>query len=89
MIRGSNVLPFSNTSVYPLCSRFITQYICPQQLEGLVAYAHANQIKLRPVGSAASPNGLGLSSEGMVSMRNCDRILHVDVEKVGVHVYIV
>ena len=37
--------------------------------------------QLRVVGSALSPNGLGLSTEGTLSMALMDRVLKVDPEK--------
>jgi len=43
--------------------------------------AHQSQQQLRVVGSALSPNGLGLSGEGTLSMALMDKILNVDVEK--------
>lgn len=47
-----------------------------------MAHAHANGMRLRPVGAAVSPNGIGLNGEGMVSVKTMDRILHIDTEKV-------
>lgn len=40
--------------------------------------------KLRVVGSALSPNGLGLSEEGMLSMALLDKVISVDAEKMQV-----
>lgn len=36
---------------------------------------------MRVVGNALSPNGLGLSEDAMVSLGQCDRVLHVDKKK--------
>jgi FAD/FMN-containing dehydrogenase len=44
-----------------------------EELESLVAYAHAHRQKLRPVGSGLSPNGLGFAPGGMVNLALCDK----------------
>lgn len=43
-------------------------------------FLHSGE-KLRPVGSALSPNGLAFSSEGMVSLALLDKVLSVDQAK--------
>jgi L-galactono-1,4-lactone dehydrogenase len=43
------------------------------ELEALVAYAQKHRLKLRPVGSGLSPNGLGFNPAGMVNMALCDK----------------
>ena len=43
------------------------------ELESLVAHAHARRMKLRPVGSGLSPNGLGFAPGGMVNLALCDK----------------
>jgi hypothetical protein len=48
------------------------------ELERVIAECHAVGARVRVVGSAISPNGIGLSTEGMVSIACCDRILEVD-----------
>jgi FAD/FMN-containing dehydrogenase len=48
------------------------------ELEQLVVDAHAAGRKLRVVGSALSPNGIGFSTEEMVTLSQCDRIVSVD-----------
>ena len=50
------------------------------ELEAAVAAAHASGQRLRPVGAAISPNGLGLSDEGMLSLSQLDEVLWVDRE---------
>lgn len=40
--------------------------------------AHKTRQKLRPVGSALSPNGLPFQPAGMVSLANLDRIIRID-----------
>jgi len=52
-----------------------------QELEELVAWASEKQQKVRPVGTALSPNGLALDSRGMLSMVQLDDVVRVDVEK--------
>ena len=47
-----------------------------EELEALVAAAHAKRTKLRPVGSGLSPNGLGFASGGMVNLALCDKARH-------------
>ena len=51
------------------------------ELASVVSAAHAAGYSIRPVGNALSPNAIGLSSEGMVSVSNMDRVLSVDVER--------
>ncbi|KAK9866276.1 hypothetical protein WJX84_000737 [Apatococcus fuscideae] len=49
-----------------------------EELETLVAEAHAKGEKLRCVGSAISPNGLAMSNEGIVSLSLMDKLIAVD-----------
>lgn len=51
------------------------------ELKALVRAAHANRQKLRPIGSALSPNGLGFEKDGMVNLVMMDNILSIDKEK--------
>ncbi|KMT15130.1 hypothetical protein BVRB_3g062480 [Beta vulgaris subsp. vulgaris] len=51
------------------------------ELERLVKEAHQKGIKIRPVGSGLSPNGVGLSRAGMVNLGLLDKVLEVDKEK--------
>ena len=51
------------------------------EVESFVRQATKARQQLRAVGSALSPNGLGLSNEGTLSMALMDRILKVDKEK--------
>ena len=50
------------------------------ELEALVACAHADGRKLRVLGSAISPNGIGFSSGEMVTLSLYDRVLSVDTD---------
>lgn len=50
------------------------------ELEALVAAHHESGAPLRPVGSALSPNGLGLSSQGMVNLALMDDLVSYDPE---------
>ena len=56
------------------------------EAEAAVRAAHASGRKLRVVGSALSPNAIGLSAPGMVCLSQCDRVLAVDKEKMTVTV---
>lgn len=61
-----------------------SQYYTPETLEELleiVKHAHESRRKLRPVGSALSPNGLPFEPEGMVNLTNMDKILSIDKAK--------
>lgn len=65
------------------------RYFQPETVEDLkriVDEAHANGEKLRPVGSALSPNGLGFQPEGMVNLALMDSILNVDTKNMQVTV---
>lgn len=50
------------------------------ELKAIVSHAHHTHQKLRPVGSALSPNGLSFCSGGMVSLASMDSILSIDTE---------
>jgi hypothetical protein len=39
---------------------------------------HHHPHRLRPVGTALSPNGLGMSEEAMVSVAHLDKVLNID-----------
>jgi L-galactono-1,4-lactone dehydrogenase len=49
-----------------------------QQVELIVAAAHAAGKRIRVVGNALSPNGIGLSSDTMLTLALCDKIIAVD-----------
>nr|AAO64860.1 At3g47930 [Arabidopsis thaliana]BAC42562.1 putative L-galactono-1,4-lactone dehydrogenase [Arabidopsis thaliana] len=50
-------------------------------LEALVKESHEKKLRIRPVGSGLSPNGIGLSRSGMVNLALMDKVLEVDKEK--------
>ncbi|WCJ33342.1 L-galactono-1 4-lactone dehydrogenase mitochondrial [Euphorbia peplus] len=56
------------------------------QLEGLVKDCNEKRVKIRPVGSGLSPNGIGLARAGMVNLALMDKVLEVDKEKKRVRV---
>jgi len=56
------------------------------ELCDMVRFAHEHNIKIRPVGSALSPNGLAFCQDGMLSMALLDRVLEVDKERMLVRV---
>eukprot|EP00890_Picochlorum_soloecismus_P005470 jgi/Picsp_1/5924/NSC_03281-R1_l-galactono- -lactone dehydrogenase len=51
------------------------------QVRTIVSEAHAKREKVRCIGSALSPNGIGFQEQGMVSLAMMDKVLHVDEEK--------
>lgn len=57
-----------------------------EELKALVKNAHIRRRKLRPVGSALSPNGLGFEKGGMVNLVLLDKILEIDKEKKQIRV---
>ena len=60
------------------CERMVT----PETTEELVrALESAKRKKMRPVGSALSPNGCAFEGKGMVSMGLLDKVVSVDAEK--------
>jgi L-galactono-1,4-lactone dehydrogenase len=64
-------------------------YVEPESLEELervVKLAHEQGQRIRPVGSGLSPNGIGLSDEGMVNLALMDKVLSVDEETKRVRV---
>lgn len=66
-----------------------TRYYTPEnleQLKDLVAGCHERGEPIRPVGSALSPNGLGLNEGGMVNLALMDQVLEVDKERLQVRV---
>jgi len=62
----------SNTHVVSTSHYHLPQSL--EELEALVAAAHASRGKLRPVGSGLSPNGLGFCAGGMVNLALCDKV---------------
>ncbi|KAL6987246.1 L-galactonolactone dehydrogenase [Sarracenia purpurea var. burkii] len=57
-----------------------------QELEAIVRDANEKKMKIRPVGSGLSPNGIGLTRQGMVNLALMDKVLEVDKEKKRVRV---
>ncbi|CAM9823767.1 unnamed protein product, partial [Ectocarpus sp. 8 AP-2014] len=59
-------------------------YLQPEsayEVERIISEAHNSGKRIRVVGNALSPNGLGLSEDAMLSLGQCDRVLHVDKKK--------
>ena len=52
----------------------------PAAVQRILSLMHEIGGRLRVVGSALSPNGLGLSDEPMLNMVQCGAVLHVDTE---------
>ena len=57
-----------------------------EELKEILNHCIKHKIKLRPVGSALSPNGLSFNDIGMVNLVNLDKILGVDMENMTVTV---
>lgn len=47
-------------------------------MERIISEANRDGKRVRVVGNALSPNGLGLSEDTMLSLGQCDRVLHVN-----------
>ena len=66
-----SVTNWSGTKEVP-CAR----YVQPEdfaQLKAAVEWAHVHRRRLRPVGSALSPNGAAFNPEGMISLAMLDQ----------------
>jgi len=57
-----------------------------EELEAVIAEAHSKGQRLRVVGSALSPNGIGLGADGMVNLAALDNVVYVDKAKKQVRV---
>jgi len=55
-----------------------------EELRGVVAWANRVGQKIRPVGTALSPNGLALEQSGMLSLAQLDGILDVDTKSMTI-----
>eukprot|EP00611_Tribonema_gayanum_P025442 TRINITY_DN5785_c0_g1_i1.p1 TRINITY_DN5785_c0_g1~~TRINITY_DN5785_c0_g1_i1.p1 ORF type:complete len:585 (+),score=155.44 TRINITY_DN5785_c0_g1_i1:226-1755(+) len=49
-----------------------------EEVEQIIAGAHKADTKVRVVGNALSPNAIGLSTETMLTLALCDKVLSVD-----------
>lgn len=66
-----------------------SRYFQPEtidELKAIVNHAHQTRQKLRPVGSALSPNGLSFSPDGMINLANMDAVLNIDTKNCRVTV---
>ncbi|CAG9464777.1 unnamed protein product [Pedinophyceae sp. YPF-701] len=54
-----------------------------EELERIVrdAYSRDPPLKIRPVGSGLSPNGIAFESEGMISLALLDKVLSIDTKR--------
>lgn len=52
-----------------------------EEVQRLLEACDAAGQRVRVVGSAISPNGIGLSDQAMLNMAQCDRVLAVDAER--------
>lgn len=53
-------------------------YTSAGQVEDIISKAHSEGKRIRVVGNALSPNGIGLSEDTMLSLGQCDRVIRVD-----------
>ncbi|EDQ86918.1 uncharacterized protein MONBRDRAFT_38173 [Monosiga brevicollis MX1] len=67
-------------------TRNFFQPVTVAEVEAIVRRAHETGQRLRVVGSSLSPNGLGLSNDGMLSLANLDEVLEVDAQQRRVRV---
>jgi L-galactono-1,4-lactone dehydrogenase len=81
-LEEDNLVEITNWSgTHTVSTRRYHQPESIDELKSLVKQCHEDGCKLRVVGSAISPNGLGLSSQGMVSMASLNDIISVDPTK--------
>ncbi|CAM9159735.1 unnamed protein product, partial [Ascophyllum nodosum] len=52
-----------------------------EEVERIIREAHRERKRVRVLGNALSPNGIGLSEDTMLSLGQCDRVLRVDQER--------
>ncbi|KAK4533236.1 hypothetical protein CCYA_CCYA16G4118 [Cyanidiococcus yangmingshanensis] len=78
------LLNWSATHAVQTDSLFVPE--STRQVERLVAECHESSKKLRPLGSALSPNGAAFEAGGMVSLALLDRILWIDEKKSQIRV---
>lgn len=52
----------------------------PVSVQRILSFMHDLGLRVRVVGSALSPNGIGLSDEGMMNMAQCGQILSVNMK---------
>ena len=67
------------------CERYV-QPETTQQVKEAVEWAHVHRKRLRPVGSALSPNGAAFNEDGMISLGLLDEVLEVDKQNMTVTV---
>ena len=65
------------------CERFV-QPETPAAVRAAVEWAHVHRKRLRPVGSALSPNGAAFNEDGMISLALLDEVLEIDEENMTV-----
>lgn len=81
-----SIVNWSGTHSVDLLSKNFYEPETVQDLERIVAECHKNGQVIRPVGSALSPNAIAFNQEGMVSLANLDRIVHIDKDNMTVTV---
>jgi L-galactono-1,4-lactone dehydrogenase len=78
------LLNWSATHSVQTNSLFVPENV--QQVERLVAERQQSARKLRPLGSALSPNGAAFEADGMISLALLDRILWIDPKRAQIRV---
>eukprot|EP00904_Undaria_pinnatifida_P005032 jgi/Undpi1/1659/HiC_scaffold_11.g05049.m1 len=66
------------SSTHSVTTRAYLQPDSVEKVEDIVSKAHSEGKRIRVVGNALSPNGIGLSEGAMISLGQCDRVLRVD-----------
>jgi len=74
------------SSTHQANPRFYFQPDGPQAVQRILSALHQLGQRVRVVGSALSPNGLGLSDEAMLNMAQCAEIVSVDPARLQVTV---
>lgn len=57
---------------------FLWPFARINQVEHIISEAHNSGKRIRVAGNALSPNGIGLSEDTMLTLGQCNRVLHVD-----------
>jgi L-galactono-1,4-lactone dehydrogenase len=82
--RDAQITNWSHTRSADVSEVFAPETV--EQVQEVVQWAHQSGHKLRPVGSALSPNGIANEPHGMISLANLDNILEVDEKNLTVRV---
>ncbi|ETO11017.1 L-galactono-1,4-lactone dehydorogenase [Reticulomyxa filosa] len=64
----TSIVNYTNT-----CRGQTNNHFETQNLKAIIQYCHDNKLKIRPVGSMLSPNGIGLSTEGIYFYKKMEK----------------